>query len=123
MRRWRKVAGRVEENGKNAIKVPVSSRHYDMKWVAEEIFGNGDMEGGDMPASKPKGAGPDSVTFPKEGKKERCIFAGDWCDGMVTSRSLASARVLEGLGVHNGENIEYPHNMTRAVRPQTFADE
>lgn len=66
----------MEENGENAIKVSVSSRHYGMKWVAEEIFGNGDTEGGDMPPSKPRGAEPDSVPFHKEGKKALHICRG-----------------------------------------------
>lgn len=79
MHRRRKVADRVKKNGMNAIKVSVSSRHYDMEWVVEEIFGNWNMGGGDMPPSNPRGAEPDSVTFHKEGKKKALHI----CRGLV----------------------------------------
>lgn len=94
------------------IKVSVSSRHYNMKWVDGEIFGNWDTEEATY-LPQTAGAKPDSVTFHKDCRKEYCMLGGNWCDNMVTTVGadllLSSALAgQKGLGLHNGENIGYP---------------
>lgn len=113
-----------KKNGMNAIKVSVSSRHYNMKWAAEEIFGNWDMgKRRDASLKTQGGAEPDSVTFHKEGKKRALHLCRDLVRRHGYEQISYFLQRLEGLGVHNGENIEYPHNMTTGVRPQIFAGE
>lgn len=103
----------------------MSSRHYNMKWVDEEIFGNWGLEEATCLTGNPGGRTRlGHISQRRWGGKK----ASHICGGLVRQHGYELISCfLQGLrawDLHDGENVSYPQNMTRPVaQPQILANE